>query len=295
MSADLDWDDPVPVTKAEALQSRFAVEGGVWNPLSLSIPASDLMRGLPWRYVQHTTRSDPEPRTVFAGFLVIGATSATANSTWDLWVTYHVDLDVVQLSDDAPVYRGVDPTTGEPTAIPAYAGVTVGVGNRALVPPANYVGPDPSSLKDVVLEDIPASVAGADTPPTRAFDLSQLASSGFKTLCTIMGAGKAGVHPATLLSSNYPNLEHALFTANGNYLGVVSELLGGAAAFPKATGVTDPTSMLVAGDPVFCSEEVNLAKVALLAANARWITPFFTGLASTFLTNGGLFGYRLGH
>jgi hypothetical protein len=293
MSADLDWDDPVPATKAEALQSRFAVEGGVWNPLSLTIPASDLMRGMPWRYVQHPTRSDPEPRTVFAGFLVIGATSATAGNTWDLWVTYNVDLDVVQLSDQAPIFRGLDPTTGEPTDVAAYA-TGIGGTNAALVPPQVFSGPDPTSFKEVSLEPIPASYASADTPPQRALDLSQLAMQGLRTLSTIMGVSKAGSAPSSILGSHSPTLEHALFASNGNFLGVVSELLGGGGAYPKMSGVPNAASQLV-GDPAYATEEVDLFKLASMAPNARWIVPFFTALVSSFSAASGQFGYRLGY
>lgn len=97
---DYDYDDVPPSTLAAAGAMMGFQSGPIWSDLSLSLDIARLNSGIPTRYVSSGhSLNGLEPRTVYGGFLVVAAVGATAGGTFELYVSYDVELTIPQLPE----------------------------------------------------------------------------------------------------------------------------------------------------------------------------------------------------
>lgn len=220
MAWDYDYDDPPAGTKQGFMSNRLAKEGGVWMSLGLSVDCVEAHRDMAWKYCTAAHRSDPEPRTAYIGYLLLGADtgSAVAVYNWDLWVTYDVEFELPCLDIDL---------AGE-TYSTAYAhddaslttAVTGSKGARELVftpltrGRARLVEPGSGATPAISLDD--SSVVAGLGQAAQALDLSQCKLGdaiqfGVETVLT-------GSSPAQQLAQN-PMIRALVYDWAGTFLG----------------------------------------------------------------------------
>lgn len=223
-AVDYDYDDAVASSKSVLMGNATAIESAVWQPVSLTCDPNMLNRDLPYRYVSCTTRGlSVEQRTAFAGFLMVGFDTPTANCLVDLWVEYDVDL-VTPVFDDA-IIQDIDNGTG---GLPAVAAVTSAVGTGFATSPLFYnvnmtTGPvkvvKPGSNEVPVLSN---SYATGSLSSPSALDLSQTNHSGVMSI--FQRFIETGVAPVTNLGGILLEGDARIFDSLGNYLGMLSSV-----------------------------------------------------------------------
>lgn len=262
MAVDYDYDDPVPTTLSSMMSNHTALDASVWQEVALDVDAADLHKDMPWKYVLSPKRLDPEPRTVFGGFLLIGGAGMAATTTYNLWVDYVCRLQIPQL--DTETYFDANPPETACTA------VTFADGTGA------FVGSPPILASPPGVEEV---VPGMGTTPvlargsvlyTAAWDLasSWVAEIGVKMLLM-----ELGVTPANVLLKA-PAIKFDIFdTAGALVLQIASDSL---------YALRDTIGPQTAGEINTVSK--NLVARAILYVNAirsdyptaRYIVPFFS-------------------
>jgi len=210
MSVDPDYDDPLPATKSQLCGYITSVDAPVWDTVSLTVPMARLNSDMPWRFCSSSSRNGPgEPRTAYAGFLVIGVDTPSINLTWDLWVDYEVEL-MEPTSELLEVAIATD--TSNPVAYTVYnPPLTLGTRGGLRIRTAAAAN---------VPATIPSGVFGTALPVNSCIEIPV---SGHGTLSYDVFQAIAGSTPATVMSTFKPYIDGALYDTIGNFLGKLSD------------------------------------------------------------------------
>jgi len=119
---DYDWDDTPATTATELMSNLGAVEGSLWDALTLRVDTAHLNQVTNVRYVADVTRQGDSQRLVYGGYLMIAASLSEGTYTFDLWVDYEVSL----FNPALPTQMGY--------ALSSSTSVVVPVGGTAFVP-----------------------------------------------------------------------------------------------------------------------------------------------------------------
>lgn len=262
MGFDYDWDDDPAVSASElgAMPGTSSANG--WQNQSILVDCRRLKEDIPWKYVTNYSRMNGvEPRTVFGGFLQVGA-AIGSNFYLDLYVTYDVELSLPQI----PQFQA-----------------------SALLP-TNYV-----SLTNGTYTDLPIShpTAGPSMPivvPGRGSVPPIISPSGtmFNTVLDMRNLTHGMLHAYEKLTGNTGvpsavvnnvNFDGTTYDERGTVTGTLSTLLG---ALTNG-GVGGPylaTEFAVAGADCLFKQVIDLALLRIAAPAAAFLgLHFFSSLA----------------
>lgn len=280
MAVDYDWDDNVPTTKSQLSTYSTLAEGPVWEPeLVMDCDPSLLASRGQFLYVVHPTRADPEPRTVYGGFLVIATDTPTANLSWDLYAEYAVELQSPQI-DMESAYSNYDDvvTTGVSDLFPSTGSYKRHVPR---VSPQSVLASQATTMPVVTPGSggVPNLMLDTTTVAQQAFDISKQWRGVLDWCATIYATG---VSPTNFLS--YGALANALiYTGAGTLLGNVVTALGAKAR--RYGGPRVPSELASAG----CDYEAHLSTtidaIRTYFPQAKYLVPFVE--SSTLVAAGG--------
>lgn len=269
IAADPDWDDSVPTTVSQLMGLRAARSSSVWESLSLDIPIVEF-GGDVWRYCSPFVRgTQGEPRTSFIGFFMAACSGAPANSTFDLWVDYEVELTCPTSENYLPEVATFAGGNVAATSLVAgtsgrlYWEPTLPQGKGMLkVVDASSVG-----LAPVTADGVYANSAIVLPTTTRGFLQSDLTYS------------RAGVTPTAAMAADVPSHLLNIFDAAGTRLGDI----GSCANKIQVVGPASASSN-GAGAALISSVGAYLKDIFSLYPTAKYAVPsssFVAGLAGT--------------
>jgi len=211
-AVDYDYDDPVATDKASLMGNLNAVEGPVWQGLTLKLDATALHRDQGWKYISAWNSANfVEPRTAYCGFLMIAGDTTTA-CVFDIWVDYEVTLDI-PVHDFASIQNGL----GAPNVnvVPA-VGTTWSQLDCVPMAPA----PGPLRVVRPGSEGVPILPTGVVSMepyvPTWAFDLA--GTRGMGNITQQVKVQSAGISPNDMLGKRM-TLSALVYDSVGKYLG----------------------------------------------------------------------------
>lgn len=273
-AVDYDYDDDVASSKVQLMGNRTAIESPVWQECDLVCNPSELHRDMPAKYVSYSSRVSAEPRTVYAGYLMVAFDTPTANLLVDIWVEYEVDL-ISPVNDSQVIQNTISAMT-----VTSVADVTLAVGGTFVgVPePSPIVVPGP--IRNVTTSGaVPALVAtlggGSYTFP-RAFDISLAPIMGsliFEFLVVVAGDAPDDIFDVAELT---PLI--GVWNSFGAYLGDLPSVPGA----HNIVGVTGsvPSSMSTVGATARMLLQVAMTRLFTTFPTARYLTPFYTSVAA---------------
>lgn len=219
VSVDYDWDDNVPTTKQEMMLTQTAMECPMWQGMTLKCSPSVMNADMPYRFVQHGVRVDPEPRTLYGGFLTIAFDTNTTYSQVDFWVEY-----TVQMINPQYISPAVVSTWDSSSSFTSYSSVIpVGTSGASRVIVPTVLGHH---------EDIKAVVPGVNGVPnisvngtaaTYALDIGKCMSGLYSAFCELTETGQT---PNTVLGKA-AKLAATVYSADGSLLGSVDDATNG--------------------------------------------------------------------
>lgn len=144
-AVDYDYNDEPASSLPTLMSNETASSASVWGEVNLNCNMRTMFAGHDYKYVSNTSRfSETEPRLTYGGFLMAAVSGTTGACTWDLVVSYSVELISPQYVDEAeavgdmlPVGRTLPNESSEaffwqaPAALKALFPVTR-VGSKAL-------------------------------------------------------------------------------------------------------------------------------------------------------------------
>lgn len=263
LAVDTDPNDNAPADATTMLANENAVANSVWEETVLDVNTLGLNQGLQWRFTGTHDSSDVyEPRTSYAGQLVIATQGISATCTWELFVEYDVALSVEQLPD-SPLGEFNGPSETVPAVTNSYNS-------------PYYVVQDSSQLRtasDVVYSGLPGTLANATG---QCFDIRDIKEG------LLIYEGKitdAGLTPAALVpAGSYPDMY--MLDAAGNYLNVARAATG----MTQVVGKADSAGTWAAGQPARCTMTVLISALRALAPTVRYLIPLIFTTAATAIS-----------
>lgn len=276
MAVDYDYDDPPAATKLALMNNRSTVEGPVWKDLTLSCSTPELHRDMPEKFVAHPTRSGGvEPRTAYCGYLMVAAETAVGVS-WDLEVSYEVELCVPVLDspDAISTFGDTSPHTTAPAdvtaVLPAYG---------------NGYGRIITDLLKISGAPLTPIVPGAGTVPPltlplpfssnaySGYDLSRAPARGLLTFFADLAW--TTYTPLDVLSQLSVGSWTYLYDAAGKYLGVSGPSSEQASQYTSSVAplAVGGTFVGTAGSIMRASAEVAVSKWLAAFPTLRYIVP----------------------
>jgi hypothetical protein len=284
MAVDYDWDDEVPATKAQMMGNATAVEGPVWHNLRVVTDPKSLMCDMPFKYVNTAGRvTYSEPRTAYAGFLILGFDTPTVSCKWDLWVDYDIELEVPVVENlgatlSSPTWEPVAPyvTTNDPWYSATATGVLVGVAkwtaNRFV---GSLVREVVSGVGDAPVFEAPTGVTLTGSGPSwgTALDIARL---GLRHYLKIHGSITASGKTPTTLMTNGARANSYVYDALGSFLGSMIDDSGspvaGLSPVENACEVI-PGEQGTAGKPCRPALTVSVQNIRDIWPTARFLLP----------------------
>jgi hypothetical protein len=233
MAFDYDYDDPVAITKAALMSNRSACEAPVWETLGLTVQCPEMFREMPWKYCNLNTRNNAvEPRTAYGGYFMFAAETPTPYCTFDLWVTYTVEL-ILPVLDRGGSFNEfeTEPTVAD-NPFPANgtkAGRALKVGISLPGCPVKVVIPGTPDVPNMTMAD---AFGTGSTLPAGALDcgLVQTGRLLAKVASTISGST-----PASSMLTHSPVVDFAAFDQWGKFIGNASSVTSTESFFGPAT------------------------------------------------------------
>lgn len=276
---DYDWDDEVPTTKTDMMSNLNAKEVPMWDNLHLTADPKQLMRDMPWKYVNTAGRTTyTEPRTAYSGFLIVGFHTGVANQIFDLWVEYDVELEVPVIEKSGATLSTATPTLPTTPYVkdvnPWYSGTMAAA---KIVQPMWEAASNKGLIREVVgaLGDTPtlATPSGVTSGWLgRALDLGRV---GVKHWITLQSAFKhATTAPVTIGAQS--KLTAAVYDGAGTLLG---ELMSGNV---PVTGLTcselgtcaNPGEESTSNKYSFAKLGFSMESLRTLYRTARYVAPY---------------------
>jgi len=276
-AVDYDWDDEVPATKAQLMGNLSAQEAPVWSNLKISTDSSQLHRDMPYKYVNLGQRVSSEPRTSYAGFLIIGFDTPTANCRFDMFVTYDVTFEVpvfenvgAVLSNPVPLQPTIPYVNERTPWYDAAAGAT-----EKVVQALWTSNVQKGLIREVVggVGDVPTLASPGVTPfLQKALDIGRL---GYQHWMTFEGYLKnSGLTPAQWSAATHINA--LVYSATGVHLGALMATLTAPYTGIKAADVSNgslPSENAVAGKSLRPLMSFELSSVRSVFPGARYLVP----------------------
>jgi len=235
LTVDYDWDDPLPHSKREFLGNQYTVSGPCWQDLTLNINPKLVHADMPWKYCRSPTRADPEPRTNFGGFILVGCDAATTSAQFDFWVEYDVTLAT-------PQFDSVDP---EFLSRPEYSTSEI---TKPTVPTGGYIlqPPLPLSGTNYVRDSVPNGPSYAGVPLSNVVDIRKV-NSGSLSVNTRLS--ESGVAPSAIMGKMGTAAKIRVFDATGNVLGdlTADANSGSSSGVEQRISAEDPSLLGTAG------------------------------------------------
>lgn len=291
MAVDYDYDDTVPVSKAQMMTNATAVEGPIWATLELRLPSSRLHGDQPWKYVSSLGRPNfVEPRTAFCGFLCVAVETSFVDPKFDLIVEYCCELSIPTLEPSAIVdtYDAGTPAIVTVNPFRAIAGIINGSEVWDDQTGGNMLSQE-GQIRRITPGTQNYPQIGYTNPVTlvtdmfrTALDLGQARSKG--TLLanyTFNGAGAdATKTPADLLNTYEPYMQFHVYDKMGAPLGIADHT-----DLSKVTHATSgpiaPDKFSLAGQALDAAAGIALEVLYATYPTARFIVPFLRTKAST--------------
>lgn len=265
---DYDYDDMLPLSKTELMANYSVVDAPVWEPFSLTCNPTQLMRDQPFKYCSGYSRNNfVEPRTAYAGFLLLATDTSTANCKWDMFVEYDVIFDVPVLESFALVDTTGGPadavdnvTEHETTGHNFVRWVRDGLGSinlnsalrwvkvgEALVPVLSYAGLVPEQVLDLIGQN-----------------------KNHGSLESVVKYAVTGKTPVENIGTDQPSAAMAAWDSAGTYLGVYNGSSAHASAYD---GPSSPYYISTAG--ALCENSIVCRFKDLFTGfpNARYLAP----------------------
>lgn len=278
LAIDYDYND-APATSAQTMMSnRSCVEGPVWSNLTLRADPKELHPDMPFKYCNAITKGNfVEPRTAYAGFLMIAAAGIPFGETpvVDLWVTYDVTLRL-------PVLETYESGTAEGAHELGVFPEILGATGSFHMP---NVSPSASSLVPVVVpgsQGVPAMTIDG-VALSRAVDLSRAAMTGLSKALFETTITKSGVKPVdlyTTLTGLKP--QFTLYGEDGRRLGDWTD--EGDLAFSTVGDPADaaPANWQTNGGGIRVAATLGLSKILSTFPLAKYLAPLWrSGFAVT--------------
>lgn len=285
---DYDYDDAVADNKTQLLGNHTCIEAPVWEHAVMDADPNSLNRDLPYRYVSCTSRiSTPEPRTTYAGFLMVAFDTPTADCLIDMWVEYEVMFDT-PVNDTG----SIQDATWNLTA-PAVAANTAAHGTGYLGTPqwsSSVVESGPVVPVICGANNVPAMYGvyfGALATAVRALDIGGMKGRGSLELLTRMYT--SAVSPTTTMVGCAWDCSWLIKDASGGDLG---DLADAAVKAVTVKGGEDYTAWSTAG--AYVRKSVALLMDQLYAAypTARYLVPFLINTTAALGAGGNAVGYK---
>lgn len=214
MAVDYDYDDPVASNVQELMGNATKTSVAIWESPKMAIDPASLHRDLPYKYCLASKRADPEPRTVYGGFLMIGFQGQLTVATFDLWVEYEVEFKIPQL--DTTVFVDTAPATTSMANV-----TTSGTSGYSGILPVALPVPVPGLKR--------ATPGDGNTPPmlfngqtvTAVYDMAQFLAKLFH----ISGDFNESAITCANLLLKKPVMDGAFFDSVGTFLGRASDVV----------------------------------------------------------------------
>lgn len=292
LAIDYDWDDEVPANKAQMMGNMSAQEAPVWSNLRIVADPRSLMRDMPYKFVNTAGRVVySEPRTAYAGFLIIGFDTTQTDCRWDLWVDYDVELEV-------PVVENLGATLstpiGDEPSSPSYVTTVTpwhqasGTGSWASYDMAfpvwtanrftgNLIREVFSGIADVPTLATPSflTLGGLGQPWGAALDIARL---GLRHWLTFEGYLKApGTTPSTIIT-NGTKANAVVYDALGAVLGTLLSATGTPTAGLNCVDnacKAKPAELTTTDKAARALLSFSLEAVKTAFPTARYLMPFF--------------------
>lgn len=274
MAIDYDYNDAPATTAQQLMSNRTSAEGPVWAGLTLTADPKELHPDMPFKYCNAITKGNfVEPRTAYAGYLMIGSAGLFCSAVVDLWITYDVTLRV-------PVFESSElgQCTGsvETGNFPELLGTTAAYHSPSLSVPANAL----------VAQVVPGS---AGVPPIshdgvslpRVLDISRAASAGLNNLVIQTSCSKIGVTPSALMASmNGLRPSWQLFDSAGSHIGGGSYTPDYGYSTAGDPGDALDNNWSLAGGSFRVSSTLSLANMVKTFPSARYLAALWKGAAA---------------
>jgi len=249
MAVDTDPSDPLPSNVGEVMGNINSVSGSIWQGVSLSVSARDLMAGLEWRFTA-SHQAVVEPRTTYMGQLLCAADGVDVDRSVTLQVEYEFDFMVEQVPEIGEqvltqTNYGVDPAGNIPT-------LRMGAGIAQVVM---------SGTGAPVFTGLPA-LSGT----LNAIDLGPYPSG---ELFTRARTTKAATMLSTLLAG--ADTDVVMIDNLGVFLGYASG--SGPAVMTRAAGAETGTGLTVEGVQGYMDSIFHVAPAMALLPTLRYLMP----------------------
>lgn len=259
---DYDFDDSVATSEAELMVNRGAISGDVWSPKVLDVDIKRVNEDVPWRYCQLGLRGAGTGRMVYGGYLMVGVSGTSALATFDLYVSYTVQLSLPAIHNSVYNKAVFVPET------------TLSVGGYCALPVLPDVGP---SMQRVAVADTP--ITAYFQPTNQVYRIADAGATGVFELTT--KTATAGSTPASFAADTTATA--AIFDSAGTTLATTLSALGNA-----GIGKTGPESAALwetAGSAGRLTWSVALEALRKRYPTVAYLAPYLQSLAGRVLTS----------
>lgn len=300
MAVDLDYDDPPATGKMALMGNKHSVEAPVWQSISVDVPASDLHRDMPFKYVNYKQRSaNPEPRTAFCGYLQIATDTTQTNCLFDIWVDYDVEF-VDPVSEELMVQDTI--SSGLSTPLPLisspYNSYNIGSGQIQELVLSSKDSIGPVKVVKFGINGTPAVAIHAYTGNKVAegygYDLVNVLNGTLELVGMIASAFATPLDYAEQSAA----FDVEMYSEVGTSLGLMSTASAGSINNTMSTGApgdaTNSTLWNTAGSTYKGSAGIHISDLRRAVPTIRYLLPFIrVPVLKAILDLGGLLGTSL--